>query len=208
MNEQTSFAPTVGLISDKGMMGSEAISTISRAVREILVAIGEDPDREGLQDTPKRVAKMYMEVFGGLYEDPRIHLQTQFTADQHENIVIVKDISFYSMCEHHLLPFHGKAHVAYVPDGGRLAGLSKLARVVNTLSRRPQLQERLSSQIVEALWSALSPLGVLVLVEADHMCMAMRGVRSPNSKTMTVVSRGVLETNAMMRAEAFKLLRS
>lgn len=208
MNEQASFTAPVGRDPERTPLASDAVDTISRAVRDILVALGEDPDREGLQDTPKRVAKMYMEVFGGLYEDPRIHLQTQFTADQHENIVIVKDIAFYSMCEHHLLPFYGKAHVAYVPDGGRLAGLSKLARVVNTLSRRPQLQERLSSQVVDALWSALSPLGVLVLVEADHMCMAMRGVRSPNSKTMTVVSRGILETDAAMRAEAFKLLRS
>lgn len=180
---------------------------IMEAVSKMLIALGEDPSREGLRETPSRVAKMYLEVFSGLQEDPRLHLATQFSADAHEDIVIVKDISFFSMCEHHLLPFFGKAHVAYLPQGGRLAGLSKIARVVNTLARRPQLQERLSTQIVDAIWDALKPRGVLVLVEAEHLCMAMRGVRSPNSATVTVVSRGELETDAAQRAETFKLLR-
>jgi GTP cyclohydrolase I len=182
-------------------------SQIMAAVTQVLVALGEDPGREGLRETPSRVAKMYLEVFAGLREDPRLHLATQFCADGHENIVVVKDIAFFSMCEHHLLPFFGKAHVAYLPQGGRLAGLSKIARVVNTLARRPQLQERLSTQIAEAIWDALRPRGVLVLVEAEHLCMAMRGVRSPNSATLTVVSKGELEADAAQRAEAFKLLR-
>ncbi|MEP9380139.1 GTP cyclohydrolase I FolE [Aquabacter sp. CN5-332] len=180
---------------------------IMDAVTQTLIALGEDPDREGLRETPRRVAKMYLEIFSGLNEDPRKHLTTQFCADGHEDIVIVKDISFFSMCEHHLLPFFGKAHVAYLPQDGRLAGLSKIARVVHTLARRPQLQERLSTQIVEAMWDALRPKGVFVLIEAEHLCMAMRGVRAPNSATLTVVSKGVLETDAAMRAEAFKLLR-
>ncbi|MBR1225108.1 GTP cyclohydrolase I FolE [Bradyrhizobium sp. AUGA SZCCT0176] len=185
----------------------DARERIAEAVRNILLAIGESPDREGLRDTPARVAKMYLEVLGGLYDDPGVHLKTQFTADQHEHIVIVRDISFFSMCEHHLLPFHGKAHVAYLPEGGRLTGLSKIARVVQTLARRPQLQERLSSQIANTIWDSLAPRGVLVRVEADHMCMAMRGVRSPDSRTITVVSRGVLEADDGLRAETLRLLR-
>jgi GTP cyclohydrolase I len=187
---------------------AQAMPAIMSAVTQILLALGEDPGREGLLDTPQRVARMYVEIFSGLREDPRTHLATQFCADRHEDIVVVKDISFFSMCEHHLLPFFGRAHVAYLPKDGRLAGLSKIARVVQTLSRRPQLQERLSSQIADAVWSALQPKGVLVMVEAEHLCMAMRGVRSPQSATLTVVSRGELETNERQRAEAFRLLKS
>ena len=139
--------------------------TIKRAVTDILVALGEDPNREGLKDTPSRVAKMYTEVFSGLTEDPSEHPKTVFTEDGHDEIVIVKDIAFHTMCEHHLLPFFGKAHIAYLPDGGRLTGLSKLARVVDTLARRPQLQERLTGQIADAMEAVLKPKGVLVLAE-------------------------------------------
>jgi GTP cyclohydrolase I len=185
----------------------DARSTIAGAVKQILAAAGENPEREGLRDTPVRVAKMFEELFSGLNEDPRDHLQTQFSDDQHEDMVIVKDIRFFSVCEHHLVPFFGKAHVAYVPNGGRLTGLSKIARVVQTVARRPQLQERLNSQIVDAMWDALEPKGVLAIVEAEHMCMAMRGIRSPDSKTLTIVSRGNLETDPTLRAETFKLLR-
>jgi GTP cyclohydrolase IA len=188
--------------------GQETKARVMAAVREILIALGEDPTREGLRQTPQRVAKMYLEVFSGLYEDPGEHLRaTQFCDDHHKDIVIVKDISFFSMCEHHLLPFLGKAHVAYLPQEGRLTGLSKIARVVNTLARRPQLQERLSSQIAEAIWGTLNPRGVLVLVEAEHLCMAMRGVQAPHSSTLTVVSKGELETDASLRNETFRLLR-
>ena len=190
-----------------GAVQSDARATIAEAVKQILTAAGEDPQREGLRDTPLRVAKMFEELFSGLAEDPRDHLQTQFSDDRHEDMVIVKDIRFYSVCEHHLVPFFGKAHVAYIPQGGRLTGLSKIARVVQTVARRPQLQERLNSQIVDAMWDALEPKGVLAVVEAEHMCMAMRGIRSPDSSTLTVVSRGTLETDPVLRAETFKLLR-
>ncbi|QWW71166.1 GTP cyclohydrolase I FolE [Rhizobium sp. WYJ-E13] len=194
-------------VVSSGAVQSDARATIAEAVKQILTAAGEDPQREGLRDTPLRVAKMFEELFSGLAEDPRDHLQTQFSDDQHEDMVIVKDIRFYSVCEHHLVPFFGKAHVAYIPQGGRLTGLSKIARVVQTVARRPQLQERLNSQIVDAMWDALKPKGVLAMVEAEHMCMAMRGIRSPDSSTLTVVSRGTLETDQVLRAETFKLLR-
>lgn len=189
-----------------GKPAENAHEIIRTAVRSILEAIGEDPDREGLQDTPDRVARMYREIFAGLQQDPETHLQTQFTADQHEDIVVVKDIAFHSMCEHHLLPFFGKAHVAYLPQEGRLAGLSKMARIVETISKRPQLQERLSSQVAETMERALSPRGVLVVIEAVHMCMSMRGVKSPDSKTVTVVSRGALRHDSSLRAETYNLL--
>ncbi|MGV2122184.1 GTP cyclohydrolase I FolE [Agrobacterium vitis] len=194
-------------VAPDGVVQSDARTIIAEAVKQILTAAGEDPQREGLRDTPLRVAKMFEELFSGLEEDPRDHLQTQFSDDRHEDMVIVKDIRFYSVCEHHLVPFFGKAHVAYIPQGGRLTGLSKIARVVQTVSRRPQLQERLNSQIVDAMWDALKPKGVLALVEAEHMCMAMRGIRSPDSSTLTVVSRGTLESDPVLRAETFKLLR-
>ncbi|WP_244464803.1 GTP cyclohydrolase I FolE [Martelella endophytica] len=180
--------------------------TIMKAVNDILVALGEDPSREGLRDTPLRVAKMYQEVFSGREEDPRTHLQTVFAEEGHGDVVIVKDIPFHTMCEHHLLPFFGKAHIAYLPDGGRLTGLSKLARVVDTLARRPQLQERLTGQIADAINDALAPRGVMVLVEAEHMCMAMRGIKAHGSRTVTLVTRGIYDNDRDQRAEILGLL--
>lgn len=180
---------------------------MEKAVRMMLEAIGEDPEREGLRDTPARVARMYDEIFCGLEEDPRKHLQVLFTED-HEEMVLVKDIPFYSMCEHHLLPFFGKAHVAYIPRKGKITGLSKLARAVETIAKRPQLQERLTCTIAEAVMESLNPLGVLVVVEAEHMCMTMRGIKKPGSKTLTSAVRGLFKTNQATRAEAFSLIRS
>ncbi|MDY6861019.1 MAG: GTP cyclohydrolase I FolE [Pseudomonadota bacterium] len=186
---------------------AEVQAQIEAAVRSILEALGEDPGREGLLETPARVARMYQEVFAGRNQDPAVHLETQFTADAHEDVVIVKDISFFSMCEHHLLPFFGKASVAYLPDGGRLAGLSKLARVTHTIAARPQLQERLCVQIADTLDQALRPRGVMVSIEAEHMCMAMRGVRADKSTTITLVTRGELSTDPRLRSETLRLLR-
>lgn len=180
---------------------------IEQAVTMILEAIGEDPQREGIKNTPARVARMYAEVFSGLHEDPRTHLQVLFTED-HEEMVLVKDIPFYSMCEHHLLPFFGKAHVAYIPTKGRITGLSKLARTVETIAKRPQLQERLTSGIADMLMEALQPMGVLVVVEAEHMCMTMRGVKKPGSLTITSAVRGLFKTKQATRAEALALIRS
>lgn len=185
----------------------DATSRIANAVRELLLALGEDPKREGLLDTPERVAKMYLEVFSGLHQDPREHLKTQFSADQHDGAVIVKDICFHSMCEHHLLPVHGKAHVAYLPAGGRLTGLSKLARLVEGYARRPQLQERLTDQIAQGLEDVLAPAAVLVVVEAEHLCMSMRGVRSPGSTTVTSISRGLWARDSAARMEIMSLMR-
>lgn len=178
---------------------------IEAAVRMILEGIGEDPNREGLVDTPKRVARMYAEVFAGLHEDPSRHLKVQFSED-HEEMVIVKDIPIYSMCEHHLVPFYGKAHVAYIPRSGKVTGLSKLARVVEGYARRPQLQERLTSQVAEAIMDVLEPRGVLVVIEAEHMCMTMRGVKKAGSRTLTSAVRGVFKTNQATRAEGFALI--
>ena len=178
---------------------------IEAAVREILLAIGEDPDRGGLQDTPKRVAKAYAEVFAGLHHDPADVLSTKFDLD-HEELVLVKDIPFYSTCEHHLVPFHGVAHVGYIPShDGKVTGLSKLARLVDIYARRPQVQERLTTQIVEALVSHLKPRGAIVVVECEHMCMSMRGVRKPGAKTVTSAVRGQLHDPAT-RAEAMSLI--
>ncbi|MGI6120618.1 MAG: GTP cyclohydrolase I FolE [Desulfosporosinus sp.] len=181
------------------------LEKIEQAVRMILDAIGEDPDREGLRDTPKRVARMYAEIFTGLYEDPSRHLKVQFS-EFHEEMILVKDIPVYSMCEHHLAPFYGKAHVAYIPRKGKITGLSKLARVVEGFARRPQLQERLTSQIADAIMGELAPLGVLVVIEAEHMCMTMRGVKKEGSQTLTSAVRGVFRTNAITRTEAFSLI--
>jgi GTP cyclohydrolase IA len=180
---------------------------IEHAVRLILEAIGEDPNREGLLDTPKRVAKMYEEVFAGLNEDPKEHFKTVFGED-HEELVLVKDIPFYSMCEHHLVPFYGKAHVAYIPKGGKVTGLSKLARAVEAVARRPQLQERITSTIADSIVETLEPHGVMVVVEAEHMCMTMRGVKKPGAMTVTSAVRGVLETDAAARAEVLSLIKS
>ncbi|WP_183192587.1 GTP cyclohydrolase I FolE [Brevibacillus fluminis] len=179
---------------------------IKQAVRMILEAVGEDPDREGLLDTPKRVAKMYAEAFEGLRVDEEQYFETIFS-ENHEELVLVKDIPFYSMCEHHLVPFFGKAHVAYIPKGGRVVGLSKLARAVETVSRRPQLQERITSTVADAIMKKLQPHGVLVVVEAEHMCMTMRGVKKPGAKTVTSAARGTFETDTAQRAEVLSLIK-
>ncbi|WP_313815857.1 GTP cyclohydrolase I FolE [Citricoccus sp.] len=178
---------------------------IEAAVREILEAIGEDPDREGLQDTPKRVAKAYDEFFAGLKQDPGSILGTTFDI-AHEELVLVKDIPFYSTCEHHLVPFHGTAHIGYIPSPeGLVTGLSKLARLVEVFARRPQVQERLTTQIVEALMTHLTPRGAIVVIEAEHMCMSMRGVRKPGAKTVTSAVRGQLRDSST-RSEAMSLI--
>lgn len=181
-------------------------AAIERAVRMILEAVGEDPNREGLVDTPARVARMYEEVLAGMHDDPARHLEVHFEAN-HDEMVLVRDITFYSLCEHHLLPFFGKAHVAYIPKNGRVTGLSKLARVVQTYARRLQMQERMTSQIADTLMQYLQPLGVAVVVEAEHLCMSMRGVRQPGSLTVTSAVRGVFRTDERTRAEAFALIR-
>ena len=180
---------------------------IERAVRDILEAIGEDITREGLIDTPKRVANMYEEIFSGIGKDPKEELKVYFQEAGHEELVIVKDIPFYSSCEHHLVPFFGKAHIGYIPRKGKLTGLSKLARVVDVASKKPQLQERLTTEIVTALQKQLNPLGVIVVVEAEHMCMTMRGIKKPGSKTVTSGVRGVFESDAKVRAEALQLIK-
>ena len=179
---------------------------IEQGVRLILEGIGEDPDREGLLDTPARVARMYEEVFAGLTEDPARHFEVTFD-EHHEEMVLVKDIPFYSMCEHHLVPFFGKAHVAYIPaSDGRICGLSKLARLVEAFAKRPQVQERLTSQIADTLIEQLDPQGVIVVLEAEHMCMSMRGVKKPGSQTVTSAVRGVFEKSAPARSEALSLI--
>ena len=180
---------------------------IENAIREILIAIGDNPDREGIIDTPKRVAKMYAEVFSGIQEDPRKHLEVYFEEEQYEEIVLVKDIPFYSMCEHHLLPFYGIAHIAYIPREGRLTGLSKLARILDTIAKRPQLQERITKTIADHLEEVLDPLGVFVAIEAEHMCMTMRGIKKPGSKTMTSTARGIFKTDPSKRAEVLSLIK-
>jgi GTP cyclohydrolase I len=179
---------------------------IEAAVREILLAIGEDPDRDGLRNTPSRVARMYTEICGGLHEDPDQHLQVTFDAD-HDEMVMVRDIPLYSICEHHLIPFLGKAHVAYIPGSdGRITGLSKLARLVDAYARRPQVQERLTAQVADEIERTLNPRGVLVVVEAEHLCMSMRGVRKPGSSTVTSAVRGLFRDNAATRAEAMDFI--
>lgn len=178
------------------------------AVREFLIAIGEDPDREGLLETPARVARACSEVFSGLYDDPAKYLLKQFHEADHEEMVIVKDIPFTSMCEHHLLPFTGRAHVAYIPRKGRITGLSKLARCVEGYARRPQVQERMTSQIADAIMKSLDPLGTIVVVEAEHMCMTARGIKKPGSLTITSAVRGSFKEDEKTRAEALALFRA
>jgi GTP cyclohydrolase I len=179
---------------------------IERAVREILEAIGEKAERDGLQRTPERVASMYEEIFSGLDDDPSRHLTITFEAE-HDEMVMVRDIPLFSVCEHHLVPFAGRAHVAYIPgDDGRITGLSKIARLVEGYARRPQVQERLTSQIADALVEVLAPTGVLVMIEAEHLCMSMRGVRKPGALTITSAVRGLFKTNAATRAEAMTLI--
>ena len=179
---------------------------IRAAVREILLAVGENPDRDGLLETPERVARMYAEIFSGLHTDPRIHLQKTFEVD-HEELVLQKDIEFASFCEHHLLPFTGRAHIAYIPTG-RVVGLSKLARVVEGVSRKPQVQERLTQEIADLLQNELTPRGVLVVVEATHSCMTIRGVRKPGTICITSAARGFYQTTATARAEVMSLINN
>ncbi|MBD3379876.1 MAG: GTP cyclohydrolase I FolE [Candidatus Omnitrophica bacterium] len=180
---------------------------IQKAVREILEAIGEDPERDGLKDTPRRVAEMYGEIAGGLHKDPGEDLTVLFEKE-HDEIILLKDIPLYSICEHHLVPFIGKAHVAYIPDGDRITGLSKIARVVDTFSRRPQVQERLTTEIADTLMKKLIPKGVLVVVEAEHLCMSMRGVKKPGIITTTSAVRGLFRSSQKTREEAFALIRN
>lgn len=179
---------------------------IENAVRDILEAIGEDPNREGLTETPARVARMYAEIFSGLGDDPRRHLK-MFDEPGNDEMVIVRDIPMYSMCEHHLIPFMGKAHIAYIPQNGKVIGLSKLARIVDCFAKRPQLQERLTAQIADFLCDELSPLGVAVVIEAQHLCMTMRGARAAGSETRTCALRGVMRSDARTRAEVIALLK-
>ncbi|MGH9056099.1 MAG: GTP cyclohydrolase I FolE [Acidimicrobiales bacterium] len=179
---------------------------IESAVLEILEAIGEDPRRDGLVDTPRRVAKMYEEIFSGLGEDPGSHLSVVFEAD-HDEMVMVKDIPVYSVCEHHLVPWFGRAHVAYIPnEEGRITGLSKLARLVEGYCRRPQVQERLTTQVADSIQAVLDPRGVLVVVEAEHLCMSMRGVRKPGTLTVTSAVRGLMRDSAAARSEAMSFI--
>ena len=190
------------------MTGRVDLRRIEHAVREILLAIGEDPDRDGLRDTPARVARACEEQFSGLGREPESVLTTVFDAG-HDEMVLVRDIDFYSTCEHHLIPFFGVAHVGYIPnEKGQLTGLSKLARLVDLYARRPQVQERMTSQIADALMSVLEPSGVIVVIEAEHLCMAMRGVRKPGAKTVTSAVRGSFRDNDSTRAEAMSLLVS
>ena len=179
---------------------------IAAAVREILIAVGEDPDRPGLVDTPARVARAYAETFAGLAQDPRDVLATTFD-EQHDELVLVKDIPMYSTCEHHLVPFHGRAHVGYIPgEDGRVTGLSKLARLVDVYAKRPQVQERMTRQVADALFAALQPRGVIVVIEAEHLCMSMRGVRKAGSTTVTSAVRGIFRDSAVTRGEAMSLI--
>ncbi|MDD2534715.1 MAG: GTP cyclohydrolase I FolE [Eubacteriales bacterium] len=179
---------------------------IERAVREILEAIGENPDREGLQETPARVARMYSEIFAGLHTPISESIKV-FHEKDHDEMILVGDIPFHSMCEHHLLPFIGKAHVVYIPNEGRILGLSKIARIVDMMSKKPQLQERLTSQIADTIVEAVAPLGVAVVVEAEHLCMTMRGIKKPGSKTVTSALRGICKKDARSRAEALALIQ-
>jgi GTP cyclohydrolase I len=180
---------------------------IAAAVREILEAIGEDPERDGLKGTPRRLANMYAELFEGLYLDPADEIDVVFDAG-HDEMIMVRDIPLFSLCEHHLIPFVGKAHVAYIPnEQGQITGLSKLARVVDTLARRPQVQERLTTQIADAIENALDPRGVLVVIEAEHLCMSMRGIRKPGSQTVTSAVRGQFRRSDATRAEAMGLIQ-
>jgi GTP cyclohydrolase I len=179
---------------------------IERSVKAILEAIGEDASRKDLKKTPRRVAEMYEEIFGGLREDPRKELEV-FLEKEHDEIILLKGIPLYSVCEHHLLPFIGRAHVAYIPDGSRVTGLSKLARVVDILARRPQVQERLTTDIADILEEKLKPKGVMVIVEAEHLCMSMRGVKKPGILTVTSAVRGVFRENEKTRAETLSLIK-
>ncbi len=216
MTVQAPASPTKASISVKTNISAQKIGTpehmnrpvdherIAAAVREILIAVGEDPDREGLLETPARVARMYTEMFAGLKRDPRIHLQKVFT-EKYDEVVLIRDIDFCSMCEHHLLPFTGKAHVGYLPDG-KVVGLSKLARVVEEVARRPQVQERMTEEIADLIENELSARGVAVVLEASHSCMTIRGIRKPGSLCMTSSMRGIFRDNNASRAEILGLI--
>lgn len=202
-----------GLRSPLQMQSEASKYEIEQAVRSILRALGEDTEREGLRDTPSRVAKMYLELFAGLGEDASHHFDTQFGIEHSEccdesGLILVSKIQFFSMCEHHLLPFFGQAHIAYLPSGSRVAGLSKFARVVEALARRPQMQERLTAAIADIVETKLEPRGVLVLLEAEHMCMSMRGVRSQQAVTSTLEARGLFQSDAVRRSEVLTLIRA
>jgi GTP cyclohydrolase I len=191
---------------DRRLDGRVDQPRIEAAIREVLVAIGEDPDRLGLEETPARVARAYAEMFAGLGQDPADVLATTFD-EGHDELVLVKDIPMYSTCEHHLVPFRGVAHVGYIPgEDGRVTGLSKLARLVEVYARRPQVQERMTRQIADALFDVLKPRGVIVVIEAEHLCMAMRGIRKPGSTTVTSAVRGIFRDNAATRSEAMSLI--
>ncbi len=177
---------------------------IQKAIISIIEAIGDDPKREGLVGTPKRIAEMYADIFSGMHEDPQAHLKIGFE-EGHQEMVITKDIPFYSMCEHHLLPFHGMAHIGYIPNG-RVVGASKLSRVVDVFARRPQLQERLTTQIADMIVDSLQPRGVAVILEAEHLCMTMRGIKKPGSKMVTSAMRGLFRQRAATRAEFLTLI--
>lgn len=193
------------LNKDEHLEKTMDLPRIERAVREILIAVGEDPNREGLLETPARVARMYEEIFAGLHINP-LDVMKVFNESDQDGMVLISDIPFYSMCEHHLLPFIGKAHVVYIPSEGRILGLSKIARVVDIISKKPQVQERLTSQIADIIVKAVHPQGVAVVVEAEHLCMTMRGIRKPGSITITSALRGLCKTDARTRTEAMSLI--
>jgi GTP cyclohydrolase I len=203
-HHDTAEARFPGLASTPPALEGVDHERLRKAVREILAAVGEDPDREGLLDTPDRVARMYAEIFAGLHTDPAIHLRKTFT-EKHDEMVLVKDIEFASCCEHHLLPFVGKAHIGYLPDG-KVVGLSKLARVVDVIAKRPQVQERMTEQLADLVMTELHPRGVGVIVEANHSCMTIRGVRKPGAMTITSAVRGLFKTNPPTRAELMSLV--
>jgi GTP cyclohydrolase I len=182
------------------------LEKIAKGVKLILEGVGEDPERAGLKETPRRVASMFSEILGGVSENPARHLRV-IQGEKHDEMVLIKNIPLYSMCEHHLLPFAGVAHIAYIPKGGRIVGLSKIARVVDNLSRRLQVQERLTKQIADLIMEHLKPLGVMVVIEAEHMCMSMRGAKKPKSITVTSALRGSFRTHSATRSEAMTLIR-
>lgn len=201
-NEMANLAGTTGEVGT----GHVDRARVEAAVRELLAAIGEDPNREGLVGTPDRVARACEELFGGIGQDPAAHLRKQFHEESGGGIVVVRDIPFHSMCEHHLLPFVGVAHVAYLPREGRITGLSKIARCMAGFAARPQVQERLTAQVADAMVAELEPEGVLVVMEAEHTCMTMRGIRAAGAKTTTIATRGAFDADASLRAEALSLL--
>lgn len=188
-------------------LGEYNVAKVEQAVRDLLAAVGEDPDREGLQETPARLGRSFAELLEGYQSDPKEHLRRLFPVD-HNDLILVKDIPFNSTCEHHLLPFFGRAHVGYIPKDKRVTGLSKLARLVDGYAHRLQVQERLTEQISQALWEVLQPLGVIVVLQAEHMCMTVRGVKKPGARTTTSAVRGIMQTSQATRSEAMSLILS